>query len=98
MAKTEIIVEVAYCNQQTECLLSLKVPEVSSIQEAIEASGLLKQHQELLNTNLQVGVYGKKRQLTDQVFAHERIEIYRPLKIDPKESRRLKAKKLSAKR
>lgn len=39
------------------------------------------------------GVFGKLRALHDTVSAGERIELYRPLTIDPKEARRLRVEK-----
>ena len=45
-----------------------------------------------LNEN-KVGIFSKQRELQDVVQAGDRIEIYRPLLIDPKAARRLRAKK-----
>jgi uncharacterized protein len=38
-----------------------------------------------------IGVFGKLRRPDEQVRAGDRIEIYRPLIADPKESRRRRA-------
>ena len=38
-----------------------------------------------------VGVFGERRELGDPVAPGDRIEIYRPLEIEPMEARRLRA-------
>jgi putative ubiquitin-RnfH superfamily antitoxin RatB of RatAB toxin-antitoxin module len=40
-----------------------------------------------------VGIYGKKKTLDTQLAERDRIEIYRPLLADPKDSRRKRAAK-----
>jgi putative ubiquitin-RnfH superfamily antitoxin RatB of RatAB toxin-antitoxin module len=40
-----------------------------------------------------VGIYGKKKTLETELRALDRVEIYRPLVADPKDSRRKRAAK-----
>jgi putative ubiquitin-RnfH superfamily antitoxin RatB of RatAB toxin-antitoxin module len=42
-------------------------------------------------------VFGRLRELDDPVEAGDRVEIYRPLTADPKQARRLRARKKAAK-
>jgi putative ubiquitin-RnfH superfamily antitoxin RatB of RatAB toxin-antitoxin module len=44
------------------------------------------------STSLYVGVFGEFVQLDDRLQGGERVEIYRPLQADPKETRRRRAK------
>jgi uncharacterized protein len=45
----------------------------------------------------QVGVWGKKVSLAHELEADDRVEIYRPLRVDPKVARRERFKKQGAK-
>lgn len=75
----------------TRCICQISIE--TTLLQAIHASGILQQHAEIDLTVMRVGVYGKLRKLDDLVKAGDRIEIYRPLRADPKNSRRLRAKK-----
>lgn len=88
-----INIEVAYATPERQEIKALTVPAGTSIQAAIQQSGILASFPEIDLTKQSVGVFSKKRELTDIVHEGERIEIYRPLTIDPKEARRAKAKK-----
>jgi len=90
-----IQIEVAYALPDQQVLLSLEVEEGATIEQAIHASGILRQFSEIDLKRQKVGVFGKLRQLGDTVKAGERIEIYRSLLRDPKERRRIQAKKSS---
>ena len=90
----EIAIEIAYghsAEQQT--LLKLSVVEGITIEQAIQQSGILQQFPEIDLQKNPVGIFSKKAQLTDIVRAGDRIEIYRPLIIDPKQARRARVKK-----
>lgn len=90
----EITVEVIYAaNAIFTTSLSLK--QGTTIKEAVELSGVMAKFPEIDLAKNQVGIYGKRKKL-DDVFEHEdRIEIYRPLIIDPMEARRRRAEKKS---
>ena len=45
----------------------------------------------------QVGVWGKKVALSTELVTEDRVEIYRPLRVDPKVARRERFKKQGAK-
>lgn len=91
MAK-KIKIEVVYASPQTQKLLALDIDEGTTIEMAIHQSGILSFFPEINLQKQKVGVFGKARSLTDVVQEGDRIEIYRPLLIDPKEARRTKAK------
>lgn len=86
-----ISVEVAYATPEKQHLLSLDVPEGSSLRQAIERSGLLEQCPEIDLDSMKVGIWGKIGKLDARLKARDRVEIYRPLKADPKEARRRRA-------
>jgi putative ubiquitin-RnfH superfamily antitoxin RatB of RatAB toxin-antitoxin module len=89
----QLQVQVCYATPERQILLDLSVPEGASVQDAIVRSGILNQAPEIDLGLSRVGIYGKLRTLDAVVRAHDRIEIYRPLVADPKESRRKRAEK-----
>lgn len=90
-AAGKIPVQVCYARPGRPLVLELTVAEGSSLLQAILVSGILQQVAELDLASVRVGVYGKLKPLESIVHAHDRIEIYRPLTADPKDSRRRRA-------
>ena len=72
-------------------VFEVSVPAGASVQEAIRASGMLREVPELAGCELDVGVFGRPCGLRDPVHEGDRIEVYRPLQVDPKTARRLRA-------
>jgi putative ubiquitin-RnfH superfamily antitoxin RatB of RatAB toxin-antitoxin module len=86
-----IRVEVAYAKQDKQALIELDVAPGSTVQEAINRSGILERFPEIdLNEN-KVGIFGKLARLDTQLNKGDRVEIYRPLIADPKEQRKKRA-------
>ena len=71
--------------------LSLSVPAGATVDDAINQSGWLQTHPEIVNYSL--GIFGTPVLLTRALKARDRVEIYRPLLIDPKEKRRERARR-----
>lgn len=86
-------VEVVFGDAKKQILLTLEVPENTTVQQAIEKTNILQDYPELNLADLVVGIFSKKCQLDTILEAGDRVEIYRPLMIDPKEARRLRAQK-----
>jgi putative ubiquitin-RnfH superfamily antitoxin RatB of RatAB toxin-antitoxin module len=86
-----IQIEVTYAKPDRQDVISLKLPEGSTIQQAIEASGMLQRHPEIDIAKAKVGIYGKLSRMDTVVRARDRVEIYRPLIADPKEVRKQRA-------
>lgn len=59
-----------------------------SAEQAVRASGLLEEFPELAGQALALGVFGRTVDGRHVLRAGDRVEIYRPLKIDPREARR----------
>ncbi|MBC7684766.1 MAG: RnfH family protein [Bdellovibrionales bacterium] len=93
MAPERIAVQVCYATPLHAYFRTLSVAAGSTIAQAIEASGVLNDIADIDLTLQSVGLYGKKRALDTVLREHDRIEIYRPLVADPKESRRRRAEK-----
>ena len=84
-------VQVCYALPDAVSLLTVDLDEGQTLEQAIHASGVLARHPEIDLSSLKIGVFGKLRQLSDLARAGDRIEIYRPLIADPKDSRRRRA-------
>ncbi len=81
-------IEVAYADPEQQAIVPLAMPEGSSVETAIQASGLLTRFPEIALSELNAGVFGVVCKLDQTVKEGDRIEIYRPLLHDPKEARR----------
>jgi putative ubiquitin-RnfH superfamily antitoxin RatB of RatAB toxin-antitoxin module len=89
---TEFIqLEVAYAKPQRQDIVSVRLPAGSTIQQAIEASGLLARYPEIDLATGKVGIYGKLSRMDTVARDRDRIEIYRPLIADPREVRKQRA-------
>jgi len=88
-----IPIEVAYASASRSWLIPFTVEEGTTVQQAIASSGILEQCPDINLQSNKVGVFSKIIELDALVRAGDRIEIYRPLILDPKEARRLRAAK-----
>jgi uncharacterized protein len=61
--------------------------EGATVRDAIEASGVCVHHPEIDLATQKVGVFGKLKSLDTALSDFDRVEIYRPLKVDPKTAR-----------
>ena len=86
-------VSVSYASDKIEWLRDLQVEPGTTIGIAIERSGVLEAFPDINLTTQPVGIYAKKKTLDTVLRDRDRIEIYRPLVADPKESRRKRAAK-----
>lgn len=92
METTNLIsVEVAYALPDEQVILYLDTPTDSTVEEVIKRSGILESYPQIDLSTDKVGIFGKMCKLTATLRDKDRIEIYRKLIADPKESRRQKA-------
>ncbi len=66
----------------------LEVCGSCSVLQALQRSGLLQRYPEIDSRLTTVGIWGRKAKLDQLLRAHDRIEVYRPLRVDPKVARR----------
>lgn len=85
--------EVFFCPRpgQVDAVL-LQLPEGTTLAQALQASGLLDRHALTLD-GLKAGVWSLVKPLETVLRDADRVEIYRPLTVDPKEARRLRYKR-----
>ena len=86
-----ISVSVFYASKDRQQEITLSVEENCSVALAIARSKIQDFFPEIQLATIQVGVFSKRVTLDTILKEGDRVEIYRPLVIDPKELRRLKA-------
>ncbi len=91
MADAQMYVEVIYALPNKQELVGLRLPEGSTLQQALEASGLLEKYPEIDLKKNKFGVFSKLSKLDTVLRERDRVEIYRPLIADPKEVRKQRA-------
>lgn len=83
-----IHVEVAYADQEQQFLVCVRSRVNCTVREVILQSDVLKHFPSINLNHCQVGIFSSKVALTDVPKEGDRIEIYRPITIDPKQARR----------
>jgi putative ubiquitin-RnfH superfamily antitoxin RatB of RatAB toxin-antitoxin module len=89
----ELQVYVVYATPVDEFIHPMRVAPGATVGQAIEGSGVLARFPDINLVTQPVGIYGKKKTLDTVLRERDRIEIYRPLVADPKDSRRRRAAK-----
>ncbi len=74
----------------------LELPDGATVRQAVLASGLLTAFPQLDLGHAVVGVWGRKAAPGQVLRDRDRIEIYRPLQVDPKVARRERFRKQGA--
>lgn len=93
-----IAVEVAYGLKHRQVVIPLVVAAGCTVESAIMQSGIF-QHFPGMDLSLnKVGIFGQLVALSQPLKVGDRIEIYRPLKMDPKQARLLRARTLPLKK
>lgn len=94
-------VSLVYAPAERQCHeLQIKLASPGTVAQAIEASGWLQSMADLgaqlASGELVCGVWGEKVAQEQLLKDGDRVEIYRALKVDPKEARRLRFSKQGA--
>lgn len=86
-------VEVAYSPRAREVdVVSLQLPPGATVADALRASGLVQKHG-LDEATLRAGVWCRSKEAATPLRDRDRVEIYRTLRVDPKEARRQRYKR-----
>lgn len=86
-----MIIEVVYANESNQKIYYVDCEENSTVKQIINQSFVLVYFPEIDLSKQAVGIYGEIIGLDYIVKAGDRIEIYRPLTINPKDARRVRA-------
>ena len=91
---------VAYATAQRQHLWSVEIPADATIAQAIHEARCLATRENSSTAGAipwdtaPVGIFGEPHQRTDMPRDGDRIELYRPLQNDPKETRRERVRRL----
>lgn len=77
-------IEVVRALADSAEVVELQLPSGATVRDALAASGF---------KGIQVGIFGKRVTLDTRLADGDRVEIYRPLAMDPKEARRRRARR-----
>ncbi|NMT62269.1 RnfH family protein [Marinobacter orientalis] len=88
-------VEVAFARPDRQEIICLQVEEGTTAVEAVRRSGITAVFPEIDPEKDDMGIFGKviKNPSSHELRNGDRVEVYRPLKIDPKQARHNRAKK-----
>jgi putative ubiquitin-RnfH superfamily antitoxin RatB of RatAB toxin-antitoxin module len=87
-----VTIEVAYAaSTHEQVVVSFDIPAGSTVEHAIRVSGILDRFPHIDLSADAVGIFGQRASLKDSVRNGDRVEIYRPLVVDPKQARKRRA-------
>lgn len=93
--------EVAYALADKQALIALDVPPGTSMHAAVVLSRIAEQFPGLIDPDsIPMGIYSKiePNPRARILNAGDRVELYRPLMVDPNDSRKERAQKAKQKR
>ena len=73
--------------------MAVELPAGARVLDAIRASGAMQGEAAVDISTQAVGIWGRSVGLEDRLAEGDRVEIYRPLAMDPKEARRRRAER-----
>jgi uncharacterized protein len=79
-----IRIEVVVARREGAQIVPLGLPQGARVRDALQACGLAADA---------VGIFGRRVTIDAPLSDGDRVEIYRPLEIDPKEARRRRARR-----
>jgi putative ubiquitin-RnfH superfamily antitoxin RatB of RatAB toxin-antitoxin module len=87
-----ITVEVVCATAERQLLRQVNLPAGSQVMTAIELSGILQEMPEVAFDPSRIGVFSRRVAPDEILHDGDRVEIYRPLTLDPKDARRRRAR------
>lgn len=86
-------IQVVYAKPDQQSLVELDVPDGTTAFEAAVQSGLANQFPDIDLDTIPMGIFGVRVKTATTTILHpgDRVELYRSLLVDPKESRRTRA-------
>lgn len=84
----KVKIEVVYALPEKQYVLPLSVECGTTVEQAIQLSGILDICPEINFNYNKVGIFYQLVELSQTIKVGDRIEIYRPLQADPQEIRR----------
>jgi putative ubiquitin-RnfH superfamily antitoxin RatB of RatAB toxin-antitoxin module len=95
-SSSPVRVSVVYALPQRQVVVDLDVDAGCTVAQAVTRSGLLSRFPEIARTALHCAIYSRLVPLDQRLESGDRVEVLRPLLVDPKEARRQAAAKVRA--
>jgi putative ubiquitin-RnfH superfamily antitoxin RatB of RatAB toxin-antitoxin module len=92
MPAPEASVEVAYALPDRQRVVRVPLQAGMTALEAVRAAALDQEFPELAGVIPALGIHGRRVEPAQLLRDGDRVEIYRPLKFDPREARRRAAR------
>lgn len=86
-------ITVSYAMPDNGGEISVMLNKGATAREAIQASGILDIFADINLDSCMIGIWGKVLSFDTPLRDGDRVEIYRPLNVDPKEARRRRARR-----
>lgn len=86
-------ISVVYALPDRQIVRDLELPEGATVDVALQASGLLQEFPAITQAVTPVGIYGRVAAGDDLLQPEDRVEIYRPLSVEPGVARRQRSRK-----
>jgi len=86
-------IEVVYATASEQAIIDLVLEENATAGDAVNASGLCERYPSIESGVTPLGIYGERVQYNTVLREGDRVEIYRPLQLDPMQARRLRAER-----
>ena len=88
----QLHVQVAAGFRERQEVLAVTLPAGSTVLDAVRASGIVERFPELRAMDLDYSIHGVRAASEDVLVTGDRVEVLRPLRVDPRESRRRRAR------
>lgn len=85
-------VEVVFALPDEQALIELELDNGATVADAIRAAGLRERFPSQNLDALSTGIWGRLAARDTVLSEGDRVELYRPLELDPRDARRLRAK------
>ena len=79
-------IEVVTALPRLARVVALELPEGATVRDALQAAGVGQ-------PSSQVGIFGEPARLETRLSDGDRVEVYRPLAVGPREARRRRARR-----
>ena len=90
---TALTVTVVYALPEVATEIEVRLPAGATVGDALERSGIAARHPEANLVQCPVGIFGKRVDRHTIVADGDRVELYRSLLADPKQTRRRRARR-----
>jgi putative ubiquitin-RnfH superfamily antitoxin RatB of RatAB toxin-antitoxin module len=86
-ARPVIAVTVVFALPERATEIALRLPPGATLGHALDRSGLAARHPDIDFNVARVGIFGKLADRGSVLADGDRVEVYRPLTVDPKKAR-----------